>query len=224
MKTQKKRKKKRLKVGRLFLLLLIVTAISFLCVKYVHVPIRSIIIKGNEILTDQEVIEQAELENYPSYFSTLSILVKNKLEKNPYIEKAKVSKGILNIKITITEKKILYIDKQANEKVTLTGKIKDEKQVCAPYLIGSIPEKKQSGFARAMNKIDKDILCQTSEIKYDPNDIDSDRYYVYMNDGNSVYLTVNKFNKLNKYNTILENIGKQNGTLYLDYGDYFEVK
>ena len=45
-----------------------------------------------------------------------------------------------------------------------------------------------------------------------------------MNDGNSVYLTVNKFEKLNKYNTILENIGKQNGTLYLDYGDYFEVK
>ena len=73
-------------------------------------------------------------------------------------------------------------------------------------------------------KIDKDILCQISEIKYDPNEIDKDRYYLYMNDGNSVYLTVNKFEKINKYNSILENVGKQNGTLYLDYGDYFEVK
>ncbi len=224
MKTQKKRKKRRLKIGRLFLLLLFIAAISFLCVKYVRVPIRSIIINGNEILTDQEIIEQANLEDYPSYFSTLSILVKNKLKKNPYIESVKVSKGILNIKITITEKKILYIDKQTQEKVTLTGRIKDEKQVCVPYLIGTVPEKKQAKFIKAMNKLDKDILCQISEIKYDPNDIDNDRYYVFMNDGNSVYLTVNKFNKLNKYNTILENIGKQNGTLYLDYGDYFEVK
>ena len=73
-------------------------------------------------------------------------------------------------------------------------------------------------------KIDDDILCQISEVMYDPNDIDADRYYLYMNDGNSVYLTVNKFSKINKYNTILENVGKQNGTLYLDYGDYFEVK
>ena len=96
--------------------------------------------------------------------------------------------------------------------------------MCAPFLTNEVPVKKQSRFIRAMNKLNKSIICQMSEIKYDPNDIDSDRYYVYMNDGNSVYLTVNKFNKLNKYNTILENIGKQNGTLYLDYGDYFEVK
>ena len=75
-----------------------------------------------------------------------------------------------------------------------------------------------------MEKIDTDMLCQMSEIKYDPNEIDKDRYFVYMNDGNGVYLTVNKFKKINKYNTILENIGKQNGTLYLDYGDYFEAK
>ena len=75
-----------------------------------------------------------------------------------------------------------------------------------------------------MNKIDKDVLCQMSEIKYDPNDIDLDRYYAYMNDGNSVYLTVNKLKKINKYNEILESVGKQNGTLYLDYGDYFEAK
>ena len=45
-----------------------------------------------------------------------------------------------------------------------------------------------------------------------------------MNDGNIVYLTINKFEKINKYNKILENVGKQNGVLYLDYGDYFEIK
>ncbi len=219
---QKKRKRK-LRKKRLFLLLLILVAISFACVKFIDVPIRSIIIKGNDILTDNEIIKESGLEDYPSYFGVFSIMVKNKLKKNKYISNVKVSKGLLNVKITVTEKKVLYIENETNQKVTLTDKIKDDKVICAPYLMGSVPLKKQARFLKAMNKIDKDILCQMSQIKYDPNEIDSDRYLVYMNDGNSVYLTVNKFNKINKYNTILENIGKQNGILYLDYGDYFQA-
>ena len=133
-------------------------------------------------------------------------------------------KGLLNITITIEEKKVLYIDSLKNEKVLEDVKIIDDKVLCVPYLINTVPTDKQEGFIKAMKKIDKDILCLISEIKYDPNEIDKDRYYLYMNDGNSVYLTVNKFEKINKYNSILENVGKQNGTLYLDYGDYFEVK
>ena len=45
-----------------------------------------------------------------------------------------------------------------------------------------------------------------------------------MNDNNIVYLTINKINKINKYDTILESIGKQDGIINLDYGDYFEPK
>lgn len=222
---KKQKKKRRLRVGRLFLLLLFISVISFALIRFVDVPIRNIIIKGNDVLTDQEIIEIAELEDYPSYFSTFSFSVKNKILKNKYVKSVKVSKGILSIKISITEKKVLYVDSLTNEKITDDGiAIKDDKIICVPYLVNEVPQKKKSGFLKAMNKIHKDILCQMSEIKYDPNEIDDDRYYVNMNDGNSVYLTVNKFDKLNKYNTILENVGKQNGTLYLDYGDYFEVK
>ncbi len=220
----KKQKKKKLRIRRVFFALLILLVISFVCVKFVDIPIRNITITGNNILTDQEIINQAGLQDYPSFFSTFSIIVKKNLEKNNYIENAKVKKGFLSIKITIDEKKVLYIDKATNEKVTKDAKIKDDKVICAPYLINEIPIDKKEDFIKAMEEIDQDILCLMSEIKYDPNEIDSDRYYVFMNDGNSVYLTVNKFEKINKYNTILENIGKQNGTLYLDYGDYFEVK
>ena len=222
MKRQKR--KRRLKVGRLFLLIFFVAIISFLCIKFINIPIRSIIIKGNNILTDYEIIKESGLEDYPSYFGIFSYNVKNKLKKNKYIKGVKVRKGILNITITIEEKKVLYIDSLKNEKVLEDTKIIDDKVLCVPYLINQVPTDKQEGFIKAMKKIDKDILCLISEIKYDPNEIDKDRYYLYMNDGNSVYLTVNKFEKINKYNSILENVGKQNGTLYLDYGDYFEVK
>lgn len=222
---KKKKKRRRLKKGRLLFLILLLALVCFLLINFVNVPIRNIVIVGNDILTDQEVIEQAELENYPSYFSTFGFQIKNKLLENPYVKTVKVSKGILSVKITIEEKTVLYIDKATGDKVADDASlINDDKVVCAPYLTNEVPSDKKAGFIKAMKKLDADILCQISEIMYDPNDIDTDRYYLYMNDGNSVYLTVNKFSKLNKYNSILENIGKQNGTLYLDYGDYFEVK
>ena len=221
---KKAKKKRKLKKLRLLFLLLVIAGISFAFIKLFDVRIYSIKIKGNKILTDQEVIETAKLEDYPSFFETLSYTIKKRLLKNNYIESAKVTKGLLSVNITIKEKKILYIDKETNYKYTYNSKFKDDKSICVPYLIGSVPEGKMKRFIKAMNKINSDMICQMSEIKYDPNDIDEDRYYVYMNDGNSVYLTVNKFDKINKYNTILEKIGKQNGTLYLDYGDYFEAK
>lgn len=219
-----KKRKRRLKKGRVLLLILFLLAISFLCYKFVDIPIKSIVITGNDILTDKEIINISGLEDYPSIFSIFSHDIKNRLEKNPYVQEVKVRKGFLNIKIDIKEKKILYIDGKSKEKVTMDTSVKDDKVLCVPFLTNEVTLDKKQGFLKAMNKIDKDILCKMSEIKYDPNDIDKDRYLVYMNDGNSVYLTVNKFDKINKYNSILENVGKQNGILYLDYGDYFEVK
>lgn len=221
---KKQKKKRKLRLRRLLLLLLIVSVISFALVKASSVRIRSIIIKGNNIITDQEIIEIADLEDYPSFIKTLSYTVKKKILKNQYVKDVSVSKGILSIKINITEKKVLYTDLVNGVKVTTDGDIKDDRIVCVPNLTNDVPKEKKDEFNKAMSKIDSDILCQMAEIKYDPNEIDSDRYYVYMSDGNSVYLTVNKFDKINKYNTILENVGKQNGTLYLDYGDYFKVK
>lgn len=221
---KKKKRRRRLKIGRLFLLLLILGVISFAFMKFFDIKIRNIVIKGNSILTDQEIIELANLQNYPPYLEVFSYKVKKDILKSKYVKEAKVYKGLLSVNIKIKEAKVLYIDSLTNDKITMTSKINDNKIICVPVLTNSIPKKKQVEFKEAMNKINKNVLCQMSEIKYDPNSIDDDRYYVYMNDGNTVYLTVNKFKKINKYNTILENIGKQNGTLYLDYGDYFEAK
>lgn len=220
---KKQKKKKKLKVGRLVFLLLVLSAISFACIKYIDIPITNIMIEGNELLSDQEIIEEAKLDDYPSYFKIITFVIEKNLSKNPYIKDVKVTKGILNIKIKVKENKVLYIDKETNYKVTIKGKVKDDKIVCAPYLTNNVLDNKKEDFLKALNKINKNILCKMSEIKYDPNNIDLDRYFVYMNDGNRVYLTVNKFEKINKYNKILENVGKQNGIIYLDYGDYFEA-
>lgn len=220
-----KRKKRKLKVGRLFLLIIILGIISFACYEISLIPIMSVEISGNDkYLSDNEVLEISGLDKYPSFITTLTLTVKERLQKNKYIEKASVKRKIFGFKIIIKESKVLYIDKTTGEKVLKSSRIKDDKIVCAPYLINEVPTDKKEEFNDAMEKISDDLLCLMSEIKYDPNDIDKDRYLVNMNDGNSVYLTVNKFEKINKYNEILEKIGKTNGVLYLDYGDYFQDK
>lgn len=219
----KQRKKKR-KLKRFFRLLLIILVISFAYSKLSLIKIRSVTIKGNDILSDQEILEICNIDNYPSFLKTSIFKLKDKLLKNNYVKDAKVIKGLFTINITIKEEKVLYINGETNEKVTNTSKFVDKKSVCAPILIGYVPDKKIQGFKKALSKIDNDVMCKMSQIKHDPNEIDEDRYFVYMNDGNGVYLTVNKFKKLNKYDAILENVGKQNGVMYLDYGDFFEVK
>ena len=218
-----KRKKRRLRIGRLFLLIIILGIISFACYKISQVPTINVVISGNKYLSDNEVLESARLDKYPSFVTTTMYQVKKSLEKNKYVKNATVSKGLFSFKIIIEENRVLYIDKTTNEKVLKDSRIKDNKVVCAPYLINSVPKDKSEDFIKAMEKIDEDILCQMSSIKYDPNEIDKDRYFVNMNDGNGVYLTVNKFKKINKYNDILESVGKTNGVLYLDYGDYFQA-
>ena len=74
-----------------------------------------------------------------------------------------------------------------------------------------------------MAEVNRDILNRISEIKYDPNGVDEERFLLTMNDGNYVYLTLIHFKKINNYVDILKNFENQKGVLYLDSGEYFKV-
>ena len=72
--------------------------------------------------------------------------------------------------------------------------------------------------------IDDSILLKISEIEYAPNDVDSERFILNMNDGNLVYINLNKIEKINKYNSIYSKLDGKKGIIYLDSGDYVEIK
>lgn len=74
-----------------------------------------------------------------------------------------------------------------------------------------------------MGTLNRDVLVRISEIEYNPNDIESNRFLLYMNDGNYVYLTLNKFTKINNYLDIIKNFENKKGILYLDYGNHFTI-
>lgn len=225
----KKKKQKRIKIkfGRIFLALLIVFLIFYLISNLCKFPIKNIFISGNESLTDQEIIDIASLSNYPSIFKYTNNEIEKKLEKNIYIKKAKVKKKKLKeVYIEIEENKILFYNK-SSKKMILSNGITTDKELSGPILINYVPDKIYKKLIQNMDLIDNDILNRISEIKYDPSNVDEERFLFTMNDGNYVYITLEKIETINSYVEIsleiINKFGKKNGVLNLDAGEYFEI-
>ena len=93
-----------------------------------------------------------------------------------------------------------------------------------PTLINYVPSDIEEKFINKFKNIDKDVISIISEIEYSKTDYDDNRFLLTMNDGNQVYVTVNKLDVLNKYIDIIKKLDNKKGILYLDSGNYFEVK
>src|SRR5574344_2667155 len=108
-KDNKPRKKLKIKYGRIFLLLIVLSLFLYLLINILNLPIKNIFISGNTIYSDQEIIEMAKLENYPPTLTNLCIQIESRLEKNQYIKKAKVTKkGLFKVYIDIEENYPLF--------------------------------------------------------------------------------------------------------------------
>ena len=220
-----KKKKKKLKIFRVLIVLiflaLIITSILFLSKMHV----KGYYISGNTYYTDNEVLEKTQLDKYPSYLLTTSHSVNSKIKNDELINNIKIKKTLTGkFKIIVKENKILYYDDIEKKSILSDGKKIDYIYEYSPVLINGISEKIYKNFLTKFNKINEEVLKNISEIKYDPNDIDNERFLLSMNDGNYVYLTLSKFDNINKYLEISKTLGDKNGILYLDYGNYFVPK
>ena len=222
MSKKKKKGKRKLKKKSLiiFFCSLLLIFISIFIILNIH--ISNIYIKNNHYLSDEEVISIAKLKEYPTIIDANTISIKNNLEKNLYIKKAKVyKKGFLNqvyIEIEENYPLFMYQDKIYiyNLKTTKDNKI-------VPIVTNEIPDEIFDDFVKSMRLVNIDILERISEIKYDSNGIDKERFKLTMNDGIYVYLTLLKFEKINNYDKIVSTLGDKKGILYLDSGEYFEL-
>ena len=93
-----------------------------------------------------------------------------------------------------------------------------------PRVINYVPNDKVNSFIKDMGKVKRDILGKISDIEYVPNEYDKDRFLLYMDDGNMVYLTLTKFEMINYYNEVLGQLEDHKGILYFDSGNHFEIK
>ena len=217
-------KKRKLKTKALIISLIIIAIIAFSIYYISQIRITNIYIIDNNILSDYEIIKLAKLEKYPNSLENSSQKIKERLEKNDLIKSAKVEKkGLLNeVYIYIEENKPLFYYQVMNKII-----LKDGKKVNGNYNVVVVTNEISADiydeFIEKMSEVDPDIMSKISEIKYDPNDIDKERFYLTMNDGNYVYLTLNKFNKINNYLEIVKSFNNAKGILYLDSGEYFKL-
>ena len=193
--------------------------------KLVKLPIKHIRILDTVLLNDQDIIETAKLDNYPSFVLTTSSSIKKRLKKNPYIKEVKVEKKwFCELHLYIKEYKPLFFDNSSGQ-VVLENKemLKTDNDVNVPHLINYVLEGIYNKFIDKMAEVNNDILYKISEIEYRPNEVDKERFLLTMNDGNYVYVTLYTFDKINQYDAIYPTLENKNGILYLDSGNYFEI-
>ena len=220
---KKKGKKKRKISGKKVLRFFLLVAAALIAYSILtHTKISNIYITGNNTLKDQEIIRLAGLEDYPSVVKNGSLIIKKRLKSSNMIIDAKVRISFNKVYIEVKENRPLFYNKSKNKTIMLDGKEMD--MITTPYLLNYIPDTIYDEFVKKMTDINPDILERISDIEYNPNTVDSKRFYLSMTDGNYVYLTLNYFNKINGYVDMMKQFNGRKGILYLDSGGYFEIK
>ena len=219
-----KRKKRKLKLVRVLFLIIIIGLILYGVSLILDLKVNNVIVKGNTLYSDWEIIKMADLDDYPPTFENPSTVIERRLEDDDYIKSAHVSKRwFTQVVIDVDENMPLfyYLPK---EKTILEDKSEVSDNFPVPTVINYVPDKIYSKFVKAISKTDYDIVKRISEIRYDPNEVDTERFFLVMNDGNYVYLTLQGFDKINDYLDVIKEFDNKKGTLYLDSGEYFEVR
>lgn len=221
-----KKKHKKFNVLR-FITFIILLIITYFIISYLfNIKTKNIIIIGNEYYNDETIIETANIENYPNFITLNKSKIKRKLNNLELIEEVQINKKYnFTIEINIKEKDILYLVRSTNKyKLSTKEDISLDNISGIPTLINYVPEEKKEKLIERFTKINKNIRNKISEIEYNKISYDDERFLLYMNDGNEVYITLSKIDSLNKYNEIVKKLEEKKGILYLDSGNYFEIK
>ena len=221
-------KKTKIKLLNILLVLICIAGISYGIYYSFQIPIKNIVIKNTNYLNDDYIIELAGIKDYPSFLLTRSNKIKKDISKSKYIDKVKVSKKYgFKLYIEVYESNALFFDMNKNKFVLENNNLIGTEDIYTNYrvprLLNYVPDTKYESFIKNMGKIDKNVLSKISDIEYKPNDYDKDRFLLYMDDGNMVYLTLTKFKAINHYIEVLAQLENHKGVLYLDNGNHFKI-
>lgn len=229
--SKKKVKKKLNKKGIIVLILTLYLVI--MAFYYVFsLPVKNILVTGNKTLRDEDIISASGI----TLNSKIFLLNKNKISKNieslSTIKNVKIKRNITGkLKIVVEEQDILFYNVLSSSYVLSDGtEVSSVKNnIGIPTLINYVPKDIYTSLLKKIQNIDLDTFYLISEIEYQPDiknnvTIDANRFLFRMNDGNYVYINLYKFLNLNKYIEIVKNFGNKKGIIYLDSGNYFEIK
>lgn len=220
----KRKKKRKLKLVRVLFFIIILGIILYGVSLILDLKVSNVIVKGNTLYSDWDIIKMAGLDDYPSTFENPSSVIERRLEDDDYIKSAHVSKRWFTQVVIEVDENLPLFYYLPKEKTILENKGEVSDNFPVPTVINYVPDKIYSKLVKSISNINYDIIKRISEIRYDPNEVDAERFFLVMNDGNNVYLTLEGFEKIDNYLDIIKEFDNKKGTLYLDSGEYFEVR
>lgn len=223
---KKMKKKRKLKLIPAFVFLVVITIIYFAVSIYLKIDIQNIVVKNSSYFKEQDILKLAGLEEYPSFYFTTTASIKRRLKMSPFIKDVEVKKEFFHkIVIEVEEYRVLYREEESKKLVLENGEKLDDPGTIRgiPTLVNYVPDEKEGSFQKGMRKVKENIASTVSEIQYVPNEYDKDRFLLFMDDGNSVYLTLTKFEMINYYHEVLPQLEGKKGILYLDSGNHFKI-
>ena len=217
-----KKVKRRLNKKALLVIILILYLLIMTFYYVFTMPVKNIVISGNNLLKDSEIISQSNLDNYPNLFKVNTNSVKKKIEKLDLVTSVEVKKNLFGtITIAIKEAKVLFLNKTNDLVVLSNGKeIASDDYLGIPVLNNYVTSDIYNNLIEKMSAIDENIINLISEIEYSPDikgdvTINDSRFILKMNDGNLVYIDLVNFANLNMYETIYSNLDAK-GIIHLD--------
>lgn len=221
----KKKTKIKIKLNGIIIVLAVIVLATLVFFYFRSLRVTNIYVTGNNLLKEYEIIELANLSEYPKLDQVSTKKIESDLLKNPIINKVNVSKSLSGkVVINIYEARVIGINKDERYLLSTGEEIEFEERLLGiPLIVNDLGEMKDK-FANKLIQVDEDIQKRISEILYQPTELDNERFLFYMNDGNYVYITLNKINLINSYNEIYPTLEGKKGILYLDSGNHFEIK
>ena len=188
-----------------------------------HLNTKRIVVLGTKYITDHEVILASGYQNYPKLFAKKTSEIKANILKLDRVEDVKIKRNLLG-KITFEiEEAIPLFYNRNNNKLILSNQdaINSTDITGIPILINYVPDSLYVKLIDGLKNMNEDVIHLISEIEYQPwksNDIviDETRFFLRMNDGNTVYINLIHLDKLNNYLEIYATLEDKKGLLYLD--------
>ncbi|MDO4663842.1 MAG: FtsQ-type POTRA domain-containing protein [Erysipelotrichaceae bacterium] len=193
-----------------------------------YTKVTALICTGNYYYTPQQIFKIAGLSVNKRTFSVPESDVEQKLAENPLIESADVSKEGQNITINVNEKMIIgyYEEDGANYLVASTGeriKVENETELRSLVhfpLMADLPKETIDALAKQVSdhpdKLTREIFEKIAEILPWQESYDKNMLKLVLQDGNTVFTSINSVFMISAYQQVLNNLQGENVCFLFD--------
>lgn len=166
-------------------------------------------VKGNIYLSDEDIIKEADLNDY--FLFTFPRYKEDKLKENPFIEDCsiKMLKGNI-VSIEVKEVKAIgYINEENQPKLLLINDVRIPLDANNMYLINSVPliqgynQEELLTIEKGFKELDSSLINEISEIHKYSMSYDKMYMNVVMRDGNDCFMSYNDLWLLKNYYQVL---------------------